>query len=69
MPKPQPVVTVREVADMKGVSVQTVHACVKRGRLTSYRSGRAVLILRDAALASYLAAPAGTNRRASAPGE
>ena len=65
MPKPPPVLTIREVASMKGVSPQAVHACVQRGTLTSYRSGRAVLILRDRALDTYLAAPPQPSRKTS----
>lgn len=63
--KPAPVVTVREVAEMKGVSPQAVHACVQRGTLTSYRSGQTVLILRDGALDAYLAAPPQPNSKPS----
>lgn len=67
MPESRPVLTVREVAESKGVSPQAVHACVQRGTLTSYRSGRAVLILRDRALDDYLASPPQPNRRAVEP--
>jgi excisionase family DNA binding protein len=63
MPKPKPVLTIREVADLKGVSTQAVHACVQRGTLTAYRSGNAVLILRDRALEAYLALPPQPNRK------
>lgn len=63
MPKLPPVVTAREVADSKGVSAQAVRACVARGTLNAYRSGGALLIVRDDALAAYLAAPPQPNRK------
>jgi excisionase family DNA binding protein len=63
MPKPKPVLTVREVADTKGVSLQAVRTAVERGTLNAYRSGGSILIRHDKALAAYLAAPPATNRK------
>jgi excisionase family DNA binding protein len=63
MPKPPPVVSVREVAEAKGISPQAVRTAIARGTLNSYRAGKTVLVLRDKALEAYLAAPPATNRK------
>lgn len=52
---PPPVLSVREVAELKDVSVQAAHAAAKRGALTTYRSAGTVLVVRDAKLDAYLA--------------
>ncbi len=67
MPKdpPPPVISLREVANQKSVSMQAVHAAAQRGTLTTYKSGGSVLVVRDAALDAYLAAPAQPNRKGS----
>ena len=47
-----------EVARRKGVSRQAVATAASRGTLNAVKIGRSVLILRDAKLDAYLAAPA-----------
>jgi excisionase family DNA binding protein len=63
MPKLPLVLTIAEVASLKGVSKQAVHAVVQRGTLTSYRSGKTVLIKRDKRLEGYLATPPQPNQK------
>ena len=58
MPTTEPnVLPPAEVARLKGVSRQAVSTAADRGTLNAVRIGKAVLILRDAALDAYLSRP------------
>ena len=66
-----PVLSLREVAETKGVTVQAVHAAAQRGTITTYKSARTVLVVRDDKLDAYLSAGIGgastPNKRSTKP--